>query len=165
MRLEKDLIYIVEDDNFYAQLLRFELERENNYEIEVFNSGEQMLKALNTKPDLIILDYNLNSNNPKALNGLQIKKQINRSIPIIGLSNDNRIATGLKFIQSGATDYILKDLHSVKKLGETVNDILKTQKAVNQIKAIKQTRKKEVNRLATISIVLAIIFTLSLYLA
>ncbi len=52
-------VFIVEDDPFMAELLKFHLELNPDNEVTVFNSGKALINALPKKPDLVLLDYNL----------------------------------------------------------------------------------------------------------
>ena len=60
-------IYIAEDDEWYAELLRHHLELNPDYNVKVFNSGKALLDALHEKPDVITLDYSLPDTNGKKL--------------------------------------------------------------------------------------------------
>ena len=49
-------IFVVDDDQNYARMLSYRLDKNPDYSVKVFNSGEDVIKNLSDKPDLILLD-------------------------------------------------------------------------------------------------------------
>ena len=48
-------IFVVDDDQHYARMLSYRLDKNPDYSVKVFNSGEEALKGLSERPDLILL--------------------------------------------------------------------------------------------------------------
>ena len=57
---EKPLaIFVVEDDLWYGELLVHHLQLNPENKVKRFESGKELIKALDEKPNIIILDYSL----------------------------------------------------------------------------------------------------------
>lgn len=64
-------IFSIEDDTFYGKMIKHSLEKNINYEVTVFTSGEDFLNHFHENPDIVTIDYNL-----PGLNGLDILKKV-----------------------------------------------------------------------------------------
>ncbi len=105
-------IFIVDDDDMMAMALEDHLTRNTLHEIHVFTTGEECIKNLRMQPDVIILDYNLNSVHKEAANGMAILdaiKKLNRDIPVVLFSSQDAYSVALQSINKGATQYVIKD--------------------------------------------------------
>ncbi len=105
--MESILVFIVEDDPAYAEMLRYTVTRNPLFSAEVFLTGSEMLKNLQKEPAVICLDYFL-----PDLSGNVVLKRIREHMPdipvvVISGQEDVRIATAL--YREGITDYIVKD--------------------------------------------------------
>jgi two-component system OmpR family response regulator len=72
-------IFVVDDDEMLSMALEDYLERNSDHEVHLFNTGEECLEHLTEQPDIIILDYNLNSVKKDAANGLVILDAIKKA--------------------------------------------------------------------------------------
>lgn len=116
-------IFIVDDDEMLTVALSDYLTREVNHDISVFHTGEELLKHIFEKPDIIILDFYLNTVNKDAANGLEILEAIKDHIQetrVIMLSSQDSYVTATKTIQKGALQYIIKDENAFKKIAESI---------------------------------------------
>ncbi|MBL7691923.1 MAG: response regulator [Flavipsychrobacter sp.] len=105
-------IFIVDDDDMMAMALEDHLTRNTLHEIHVFTTGEECIRNLRMQPDVIILDYNLNSVQKEAANGMAILdaiKKLNRDIPVVLFSSQDAYSVALQSINKGATQYVIKD--------------------------------------------------------
>lgn len=105
-------IFIVDDDDMMAMALEDHLTRNTLHEIHVFTTGEECIRHLRMQPDVIILDYNLNSVQKEAANGMAILdaiKKLNRDIPVVLFSSQDAYSVALQSINKGATQYVIKD--------------------------------------------------------
>ncbi len=95
-------------------------------DINVYNTGEDALKGIITEQDIIVLDYHLDSENPKALNGIQILMKLKErfNAPVIFLSSQERADISANTIKYGAYDYIVKNEGAFHRLEIVVNNIL-----------------------------------------
>ena len=121
-------IFIVDDDDFFSELLRDHIERNPRYNVETFHTGEECLVNLYKDPDLIILDYYLDKSHKNAANGLEILKEIkkaNSTQHIIMLSGQEQYGVALQTMASGAEYYIQKDKSSFDKVDKLMKELLK----------------------------------------
>ncbi len=114
-------IFIVEDDPFMAELLKFHLELNPDNEVVVFNNGKVLINALPKKPDLVLLDYNLNGEN----GGVVMKKLHEKipDLPVVMVSGQEDINTAVTLLKDGAFDYIVKDDNLKDRLWAIVNRV------------------------------------------
>jgi CheY-like chemotaxis protein len=71
-------IFIVDDNEMFAQMVQDHLSAFPKYQTQIFNTGEECLKHLYESPDLIILDYHLNDVFKDAADGLAILERIKK---------------------------------------------------------------------------------------
>tara|TARA_B100001248_G_scaffold262733_1_gene261895 strand:- start:15324 stop:16016 length:693 start_codon:yes stop_codon:yes gene_type:complete len=101
-------IFIIEDEEDIAELLRFNLSLEG-YDIKTFPDAESGLQAvLKESADLLLLDLML-----PGMSGLEICRQIRadhktKSLPIIMLTAKGEEADIVRGLEMGADDYITK---------------------------------------------------------
>src|SRR5438270_557970 len=74
---QKITIFIVDDDPLFLKALQLSISGKlPSAEIRIFQTGENCLQQMRLKPDIVILDYYLNSEIPYAWNGMYILKHI-----------------------------------------------------------------------------------------
>lgn len=112
-------IFVVDDDEMLSMALEDYLERNSDHEIHLFTTGEECLEHLTEEPDIIILDYNLNSVKKDAANGLVILeaiKKMNDNVKVVMLSSQQASWIILQTISQGATEYVVKDESAFEKI-------------------------------------------------
>jgi DNA-binding response OmpR family regulator len=117
-------ILIVDDDEMirmmYQKIFVF-----NNFEVEVAADGQEGLqKAIDTKPDIILLDVMM----PK-LTGLQTLDKLKeneqtKSIPVIMLTSLNGQQDAEMGLSKGAVKYIVKSEYEPKEVAVAVKEVL-----------------------------------------
>jgi DNA-binding NarL/FixJ family response regulator len=115
-----------DDDIMLSEALKDYLTKDMPHEIVCFNTGEACLKSLNEIPDVIILDYYLNTVQTDAANGMEILKELRTNYPMINiimLSSQEHYAVALQTIQKGAVQYVLKDEEAFGKIAEIIKSI------------------------------------------
>jgi DNA-binding NarL/FixJ family response regulator len=121
-------IFIVEDNILYANTLRGFLKTNfPNVKIKIYHTGEMFLAELFLKPDIVIMDYFLNSKYDEALNGLEIIRQIKNQNPdthIIVLSIQEKYSVIIKAIALYQCSYVQKDNEAFNKVAELINDLI-----------------------------------------
>jgi two-component system, OmpR family, response regulator len=118
-------IFIVDDDEMLTMMLTDHLSRYPSFDIKAFATGEECLENLYLEPDIIILDFNLNSVDEKAANGLQILQKIKREIPsvkVIMYSSQEQYGIALQTIGKGAVEYVIKDKDAFFKIEEIIRN-------------------------------------------
>jgi len=126
--VHKKRVCIVDDDEMLTMMLEDHLAKNPSYFIETFATGEEFLKVLEDEemPDIIILDFNLDSVQPQAMNGLDILKRIkahNKKIKVIMYSSQEQYGKALQTIANGAVEYIIKDNGAFEKIDHLIKTI------------------------------------------
>lgn len=113
------LIFIVEDNTVYAKTLESFLKaRIGNLDVKIFPVGELCIDNLHLKPDVIIMDYFLNTKYYDAENGLSILKQIRQNdqeVRTIVLSAQNDASVVLEVSDTGSL-YLVKNENAFQEI-------------------------------------------------
>lgn len=128
---KKILIYIVDDDPLFLKALEIEFTDNTKSSVRTFSTGEECLENLNQIPDIIILDYYLNSVDKKAVNGLEILdkiKSVNKDLPVIMLSSQDKIDVAVNCMKHQAFDYIVKSETAFIRLQKAITTIFHYQR-------------------------------------
>lgn len=130
-------LFLVDDDALYLKALEIDFLQQADFDIETFATGEQCIKYLSHKPDIIILDYYLNSIDKNAMNGIATLdkiKSFNSEIPVVMLSSQDKIEVAIDCMHHKASDYVVKSETAFLRLQKTMTTIFsynKMEKAVN----------------------------------
>jgi two-component system KDP operon response regulator KdpE len=103
--MQKTKILIVDDEHAIRRFLRTSLEA-HGYEVHEASTGEDaILKTINMRPDLIILDLGLS-----GINGVEVTRRIREwsQTPIVILSVQDQVADKIEALDAGADDYLTK---------------------------------------------------------
>jgi DNA-binding NtrC family response regulator len=131
MNEKKILLFLVDDDELFLKSLEIEFTDSTESAIRTFATGELCLENLSQNPDVIILDYHLNSVDNKAINGLETLdriKTVNQMIPVIMLSAQDRIDVAVNCMKHQAFDYIVKSETAFIRLQKAITTIFHYQK-------------------------------------
>lgn len=134
-------IFVVEDNDFFAQLIKQKLEMNDQNEVSLFNNGEDFKAALYQNPDIVVLDYNLPNSN--GIDILKDIKNFNDQIKTILLSGQEKIDIVLEAFEYGAEEYIKKDDNALTMLDLKVQ---KHSKSVNLLKEVDVLRDQIIDR-------------------
>ena len=118
------LIFIVEDDVIYQELVKNELEVSQYSNIEVFSNGTDCMSNLYKMPDIVMVDYNLDKN----MNGIQVLKKVknfDKNIQVIMFSAQEKLDVIISSIKYGAYDYVVKNEFAMRRLRRMVTSICK----------------------------------------
>lgn len=66
---EKNLVFVVDDNKVYRELIGAKLESLRNVQVELFESAEEAIKCQDKEPKLILLDLYLDGINADAISG------------------------------------------------------------------------------------------------
>ena len=119
-------IFIVDDDNMLSEALKDYITRNVAHNVFIFDTGEECLKHISEAPDVIILDFYMNTVNKDAANGmevLQVIKKIYPKIHVIMLSSQERYAIAVQTISKGAEQYVIKDEDAFEKIALMIKGI------------------------------------------
>lgn len=107
-------IFIVDDDIFCLTLYNQFLKNLGYSNVTSFTGGSECLDHLDTGPELIFLDYNM-----EGMNGIEVLKRIRETNPNIAVyiitgKEDPRVAA--ESVKQGAVDYVVKSSLSPDKM-------------------------------------------------
>ncbi len=111
------IVYLVDDNEVFLKTLALSLNErfKSQIVIESFITGEDCLKKIQLKPsesaDIVILDYHLNTESKKAMDGIDVLKKIkaiNSRIIVVMLSSEDKLKIASDSINNGAYEYVVK---------------------------------------------------------
>lgn len=125
----KRLAFLVDDDKIYLKTLENYLIEKMSRDVtfQTFETGEACLAALDQNPDFIFLDYNLATEDSKALDGVAILKEVKNKLPdthVVMLSGQDKIEVAVESIKGGAYDYIVKGEGASIRAAQVIKNIL-----------------------------------------
>lgn len=110
-------VFLVDDNEVFLKTLSLSLNErfKSEIKIEAFATGEDCLKKIQQNPlsaaDIVILDFHLNTESKKAMNGIDVLKkikEINSRIIVIMLSSEDKVKIATDSISNGAYEYVVK---------------------------------------------------------
>ncbi len=108
-------VYLIEDDEIYAEFVQRSLSRNPNFKIKSFKSAEECLSNGNGSADAYIVDYHL-----PGKSGIDFYEEIkprlkeeNKMIMMSAIDDGNMV---LGFIKKGVRDYVIKDDNVIESL-------------------------------------------------
>ena len=104
-------ILVVEDDNTIHKIIKELLEKEHYIVVNAYSGTEALTIIKNGDIDLILLDLML-----PGINGEDIIKKVNKTIPIIVISAKTSSIDKAKVLLDGANDYITKPFDKIELL-------------------------------------------------
>ena len=117
-------IFIVDDEPLLSEMLTDYLKDQHaDFNIQSFPTGEACLPRLADNPDLVVLDYYLNSKEKDAANGIDILKEIkkrNPAVPVIMLSSQKSYGTASQTIMYGAMHYVIKGQDAFEEIYQLI---------------------------------------------
>ncbi len=141
-------VFCVDDDPMIRIHLRNTLKANKNIHVSLFESGEQCIKSLYQKPDIVILDFHLSNleDNSTTMNGLGILEKIKELSPdskMIMLSSQDKIEVAVRCLKKGATDYIIKDDKMTLNIKKSIDSIVKSIELKSEITELSQKIKRD----------------------
>ncbi len=118
-KTKNPLIFVIQDSIVYKDLILGYLKSKKYNNIQTFKNGEESIKALHLKPDVVILDYSLS-----GMNGLDVMKKIKEQLPeteFIFLSGQNDVGIAVKLMKAGAADYVVKNDRAPYNLTDSID--------------------------------------------
>lgn len=133
-------IFIIEDDEFFGQMLKYHLSLNPDNEVHLYQTGAECLKNLYRMPSLISLDYGLSD-----MSGLEVMRQIKKTlpdVPVVIVSGQEDISTAVSLLREGAHDYFVKD----DDIKERIWNVIKQLRENMQLKIEINKLKDEIGR-------------------
>jgi DNA-binding NarL/FixJ family response regulator len=135
--LSKIKLFLVDDDALFLKSLEIDFLQQADFEIETFATGELCIEALTHNPDVIILDYYLDSITKDAMNGIETLDKIktfNPDIPVVMLSSQDKIDVAIDCMHHKATDYVVKSETAFIRLKKIITSVLCINKMEKELK-------------------------------
>lgn len=151
-------VFIVDDDLIYLKSLENSLEESSYYksELRTFLTGEECIKNLYLQPDVVILDYYLNSIDANAMNGLKTLakiKEVDPKIKVIMLSGQESPEVAANSIKNGAMEYFVKNDTVFVKIKNVIKNIVHNKETIQHL-------EKRIPLSRTINIIVILILVL-----
>ncbi len=134
------VVFIVDDEPAISKLLSYWVKDKWKYDVEVFDNGEDVLKKLSSKPDLILLDIML-----PGLDGLETLKRIkhyDENLPVIILSAQGSIEVAVEALRYGAYDYFPKPIDQ-QRLEPAIKNAIKNYDLTKELQNLRENVQKE----------------------
>lgn len=141
--MEEFKIFIVEDDEWYRELLNYNLNLNPDFLVKKFSSAENFLAHLHEKPDVVTLDYAL-----PDMAGTEVLKKIkdfDPDIEVIVISEQDRIETAVELLKLGAYDYIIKTRDVRERLLNIIDHIRKSRNLQTRISSLQKEVETKYN--------------------
>jgi two-component system, OmpR family, response regulator len=133
---KKISLFLVDDDALFLKSLEIDFLKNADFNIETFSSGEACIENLSHSPDVIILDYHLDSINKTAMNGIETLdkiKTLNPDIPVLILSSQDKIDVAINCMHHRAFDYVVKSETAFVRLQRNITTIFKYRKMEKEL--------------------------------
>jgi two-component system OmpR family response regulator len=132
MQTEKNIkLFLVDDDALFLKGLEIEFLQHADFTVETFATGELCMKHLSFSPDVIILDYHLDSIDKNAMNGMETLDKIkafNPDIPVVILSSQDKIEVAINCMHHRAFDYVVKSETAFVRLQKIISTVFRFKK-------------------------------------
>ncbi len=136
MQEEHFRIFVVEDNEWYNRLLVHHLNMNPEFEVRSFFTGKELLESLHESPDLITLDYRLPDMKGSEL--LKRIKEIDDSVEVIVISEQEDVQVAVDLLKEGAFDYLVKNEEIQTRLNNAVARIRKNAGLTRRIRVLEQ---------------------------
>jgi len=112
-------VFVLEDNKMFLESLKFSLGKsmEDNVEVTTFSESNSLIKGLTFSPNVLVMDYHLDDDS--VIEGIELVKYVRTHHPttqIIVLTSEDKVQTALECYKEGVSNYIKKDIGSIKKL-------------------------------------------------
>ena len=127
---KNDLIFIVEDDQFYASALECFLKSLGFNNIDHYDNGADCIKNSYKMPQLVLLDYNLDD-----FKGVDVMLELisfDSNTPVVFISAQHSVQIAIDTLKYGSYDYIQKDELTYQKLRNVIERITLGKKALKK---------------------------------
>lgn len=150
MKSKKQInIFIVEDNQTFSMAMKMYIKQafvNMDIKIQMFETGEDCIEKFKVEnPQVIILDYHLNSKNPNAIDGIEVLDWImneKNDAYIIMLTSNNDIDIAIKSFKHGASDYVVKSESQFRKITFSLLTFIKLMKAKSEVEKYEQVIQK-----------------------
>lgn len=114
-------VFVVDDDRHYSRLLSYRLEKNDDCEVRILHSGEELLEHLEDDPHLVLLDIMM-----PGIGGIEALRQVGKRKPhvhVVMVSAQGAIDVAVEAMKLGAYDYITKGQDDLVKLNTVIKNV------------------------------------------
>jgi len=157
---KKPSIFLIDDEPIQNEMLKDFLLENFDFDIRMYDNGEEAIKNLNLSPEIAVLDFHLNAHLQNAKNGIEVLKLLKEKSPetyIIMLSGQDKIEVAVDSMKYGAYDYVIKGETAFSRIQNTITNIL-------QYKGIHDANKAYKNIIIFMGIIMLAIILVSVYM-
>lgn len=164
----KKSIFLIEDNLITRNIVEYLINREFDCTIENYSDSKTAMLAIKSKqPDIIVLDYNLNSQD-KSTEGqgfLKFLKEEKLNIPTVVFSGQENKEVALKMMRVGAVDYISKNSESyLEDLIASLKNISNLLDSKSEIKYFNKKKKHNYMRISLILVFMIVVLSFLLFI-
>ena len=122
-------VFLVDDDEMFQKSFDQYVSNLPNLPVRMtcYNSGEDCIKNLSQKPDVVVLDYMLGAEDRKAMNGIEVLEKIRQystETAVIMLSGKASLEIVAEAMKRGAVDFIEKNELAFSKVERLIGDAI-----------------------------------------
>ena len=158
---EKPLIFIVEDDELWAENVSDNFQKK--FRSKIFASGEEALEALAEEhPKIVVLDYHLEG----EMTGMDTLKKFSKQAPdsyVVMFSAQDDVQVAVNILNEGAYDYVVKNDSALNRLRIITRNILTREDLHSQVVELRIRFRRERMFFAGL-VVLLLAVTMIIYL-
>jgi len=139
-------VFLVDDEPMVHKMVSGQLKMIDSLDIKSFYNGEDLISNINQRPDIIVLDFHMDTVKKNAMNGLQTLMKIHEFSPetkVIMLSSQDAIGTAVSVLKKGAVDYIVKDGVFGVKAKSAVEKVIQGLELKNEIRELTARIKRD----------------------
>lgn len=159
-------VFLVDDEAMVRRMLEFKLKDREDLEVHSYSSGEACMENLNKKPDIIILDYHMDTDKEDAMNGLQTLLKIVENAPdtqVAMLSSQDNVSVAVDVLKKGAVDYIIKNSVFAVNTESSIDKIIQGLELKEEINELSARIKRDKLLMRGYFIIIALLVILALY--
>jgi len=129
-------IFIIEDDPWFAEMMKHHLSLNPDYVVHIFGTAKDCLANLHLKPDVIGVDFELPDMKGDDL--LKRLREVNTDVPVIVISGQENIHVVVNFFRLGTVDYIIKDENTRETLWNAILKLRENSTLRRQVQELKE---------------------------
>jgi len=125
-------IFVVDDEVFYLNTFEQYIRNLGYEDVSTFENGPDCLNKLQEKPDVVFIDYNMDT-----FSGYEVLKKIKRFDPniyVIMISAQNDIKPAVDALKHGAFDYIQKGDSEEDKIKDVLSRVVEVKDLLERSK-------------------------------
>ena len=120
-------MFIIDDDAVQREMIKDYMAERYLFEVKIYDNGEDAMEEIKTlKPEIIVLDYYLNSHITTSKNGIEVLKQIKQVSPtteVVMFTGEDKLEVALESMRNGAYDYVVKGESAFNKIEKVINNL------------------------------------------